>query len=204
MTVHILENPRVLAKLRAELKAALPNPNEPLSIKDIEQLPYLSAVITEGMRLAMGTSQRQTRINPNEVMTFNDADKQWSIPPGVSKQPQSPFLDTPLLKPDRKFSNQPPPDTCRHERAPHPSEPRHLCQPYGISPGALYREPTAEAQPDDLLAGIPAVPRHEPSVRRDLSNPVADLAQVRQQEGSWGGWVVGVVRDGSERCGYGV
>ena len=96
MTVHILERPRVLAKLRTEFKAALPNPNEPLSIKDTEQLPYLSAVITEGMRLAMGTSQRQTRINPNEVLTFNDGNKQWSIPPGVSSQAQSLFPDTSL------------------------------------------------------------------------------------------------------------
>ena len=145
MTVHILENPRVLAKLRTELNAALPNPNEPLSIKDTEQLPYLSAVITEGMRLAMGTSQRQTRINPNEVMTFNDGNKQWFIPPGVSSQSQSPFRDTSLLCQTKKFSNQPLPDPRWHERAPYPSKPRHLRQPYGISPGALYRKPTAKA-----------------------------------------------------------
>ena len=83
MTVHLLSNPPVLAKLRAELTAALPDVSAPLVIKDIEQLPYLSAVITEGLRLAIGTSQRQTRISPNEVMTFNDGKKKWHIPPGV-------------------------------------------------------------------------------------------------------------------------
>ena len=86
MTVHLLTTPRVLTKLRDELKVALPDVSAPLSIRNIEQLPYLSAVITEGLRLAMGTSQRQTRISPNEVMTFNDGKKQWNIPPGVSIQ----------------------------------------------------------------------------------------------------------------------
>lgn len=83
MTVHILSTPRVLAKLRNELKEAIPDPDQPLLVKDIEQLPYLGAVISEGFRLAMGTSQRQTRINPEGVMTFNDGKKQWHIPPGV-------------------------------------------------------------------------------------------------------------------------
>ncbi|KAL9104891.1 MAG: hypothetical protein Q9163_000208 [Psora crenata] len=83
MTVHLLSNPRVLTHLRTELKAALPDVSAPLSIKGIEQLPYLSAVITEGFRLALGTSQRQTRISPNEVMTFNDGKKQWHISPGT-------------------------------------------------------------------------------------------------------------------------
>ena len=73
-----------MTKLRGELKAAIPDPDQPLSIKEIEQLPYLEAVVTEGFRLAMGTSQRQTRINPEGVMTFNDGNKQWHIPPGVS------------------------------------------------------------------------------------------------------------------------
>lgn len=93
MTVHLLSNPRVLGKLRTELKAALVDVDAPLSIKDIEQLPYLGAIITEGLRLAMGTSQRQTRISPTDVMTFNDGKKQWRIPPGVSIPPSpSPSL----------------------------------------------------------------------------------------------------------------
>lgn len=91
MTVHLLSTPRVLSKLRTELNAALPDVSAPLSIRDIEQLPYLSAVITEGLRLALGTSQRQTRISPNDVMTFKDGKKQWHIPPGVSITPPSPY-----------------------------------------------------------------------------------------------------------------
>lgn len=87
MSVHLLSTPRVLAKLRRELKAAIPDPDQPISIPEIEQLPYLSAVITEGFRLAIGTSQRQTRINPEGVMALADGKKQWRIPQGVSLTP---------------------------------------------------------------------------------------------------------------------
>ena len=86
MTVHLLTNPKVLSKMRAELNVALPDLSAPLSINKIEQLPYLTAVILEGFRLALGTSQRQTRI-AHEFMVFNDGKKQWRIPPGVSSLP---------------------------------------------------------------------------------------------------------------------
>ena len=89
MTVYLLTTPRVLRKLREELNTALPDVTAPISIKDIEQLPYLSAVISEGLRLAIGNSQRQTRIAP-DVMTFNDGKKTWHIPHGVGS------LSTPL------------------------------------------------------------------------------------------------------------
>ena len=83
MTVHLLTNPKVVKKLRAELNSALPDVSAPLSINKIEQLPYLTAVILEGFRLALGTSQRQTRI-AREVMTYNDGKRKWHIPAGVS------------------------------------------------------------------------------------------------------------------------
>ena len=84
MTFYLLSTPRVLSNLRAELKEALPDASSHPSIKPMEQLPYLSAVILEGLRLAMGTSNRQTRVNPDDVMVFNDGKKEWRIPAGVS------------------------------------------------------------------------------------------------------------------------
>ncbi|KAF6241485.1 hypothetical protein HO173_000195 [Letharia columbiana] len=113
MTVHLLSTPRVLAKLRTELKAALPSVSAPLSIKDIEQLPYLSAVITEGLRIALGTSQRQTRISPNEVMTFDDGKRKWHIPPGTPVGMAAPlihhnpdvFADPMQFRPERFIEN---------------------------------------------------------------------------------------------------
>ena len=119
MTVHILLNPSILAKLRNELKAARPDVSAPLSMKDTEQLPYLSAVVAEGLRLAVGTSQRQTRINPNDVMVFNDGKKSWKIPPGVITIP--PLFPIPHL-----HGLTDTPDTRRHVRAPRPSFPRYI------------------------------------------------------------------------------
>lgn len=83
MTFYLLSTPRVLSKLRAELKEALPDASSSPSIRSMEQLPYLSAVILEGLRISMGTSNRQTRISPDEVMVYNNGKKQWRIPAGV-------------------------------------------------------------------------------------------------------------------------
>ena len=94
LIVHLLSTPRVLAKLRTELKAAIPDISVPLSVKDIEQLPYLGAVITEGLRLGIGNARRQTRISPSDVMIFNDGRKEWHIPPGVSITPLIPKCHT--------------------------------------------------------------------------------------------------------------
>ncbi|CAD6568404.1 MAG: hypothetical protein ASARMPRED_001705 [Alectoria sarmentosa] len=113
MTVLILSTPRVLAKLRNELKVAIPDVSAPLSIKDIEQLPYLNAVITEGLRLALGNSRRQTRISPTEVMTFNDGKKQWHIPPRTPVGMATPlvhlnpdvFADPMDFRPERFIEN---------------------------------------------------------------------------------------------------
>ena len=83
LTFHLLTNPDKLAKLKAELKEAIPDPSEPQSIKDMEKLPYLTALISEGLRLSMGTSNRQERVCPDEILLFNDGKKQWPIPRGV-------------------------------------------------------------------------------------------------------------------------
>ena len=45
---HILDNPDILRRLREELKLAIPNPDSPPSLPELERLPYLTAVIEEG------------------------------------------------------------------------------------------------------------------------------------------------------------
>lgn len=76
--------------MRAELELVLPDASAYPSLKDVEQLPYLSAVISEGLRISMGTANRQTRVSPNESMVFDDGDRQWHIPPGVRASVISP------------------------------------------------------------------------------------------------------------------
>ena len=87
MTFYLLATPHALNKLRAELKSAIPNPDEHATIKQVEKLPYLNAVILEGLRISMGTSNRQTRINPDGVMVYDDGKRRWEIPAGVSLIP---------------------------------------------------------------------------------------------------------------------
>lgn len=87
LTFHLLSNPDKLKKLRSELEKAIPDVGALLPpIKDLEQLPYLTAVISEGLRLSMGTSNRQFRIAPDEAMRFNDGKKEWVVPPGVRQR----------------------------------------------------------------------------------------------------------------------
>lgn len=47
-TFHILDNPSVLSRLKAELNEAMPDPQYILPLGDLEKLPYLTAVSKEG------------------------------------------------------------------------------------------------------------------------------------------------------------
>jgi len=75
-----------LHKLKSELASALPTAGEEASLASLEQLPYLSAVIKEALRLSYGVSSRLQRISPDEALTYVDPDassRQWRIPPGT-------------------------------------------------------------------------------------------------------------------------
>jgi len=86
ITYHILANPHILAKLRSELVAAIPDPYNMPPLAQIEALPYLSAVIQEGIRLHPGASVRQDRVAPDEDLVYEDTSsgKKWTIEKGVS------------------------------------------------------------------------------------------------------------------------
>ena len=78
-TYHILANPPVLNTLMKELEEAIPDPATPCSLQNLEQLPYLSAVINEGLRVSYGSIHRLQRVHPDTALTFRD----WTIPPGT-------------------------------------------------------------------------------------------------------------------------
>jgi cytochrome P450 len=73
----------VLRKLKAELLTAIPGLSKSLPLSALEQLPYLTACIQEGLRLSCGVSSRLQRICPDEDLLFNDGKKQWTIPRGT-------------------------------------------------------------------------------------------------------------------------
>jgi cytochrome P450 len=49
-TFHLLNNPDKLKKLKDELEKAMPNKYEQWDLPAAEKLPYLSAVVNEGLR----------------------------------------------------------------------------------------------------------------------------------------------------------
>jgi cytochrome P450 len=102
---HLLKQSDVLAKLRAELETAFPDPTVIPPLIELEKLPYLQAVVKEGQRLSYGVAHRLQRIAPTEALAYKD----WAIPPGTPvsmtavyiHQDPSIFPDPFSFKPER-------------------------------------------------------------------------------------------------------
>ena len=102
---HILANPSVLAHLLAELMTAYPDPTVVMQWQDLEKLPYLTAVINEGLRTFYGIAHRLTRVHPDTTLTYGN----WTIPAGVpvgmtimySNLNPAVFPDPKIFDPDR-------------------------------------------------------------------------------------------------------
>lgn len=82
ITYHVLANPEIFGSLQQELQGVNPDGPE-LSAQALlvrlEQLPYLTATITEGLRLADTIVHRVNRVAPGRSLKFQD----WIIPPGT-------------------------------------------------------------------------------------------------------------------------
>ncbi|KAL1650733.1 hypothetical protein SLS58_000851 [Diplodia intermedia] len=76
---HIIANPQVLQKLQEELQPLMANRSTLPSLRHLEQLPYLKAVINEGYRISYGITARLTRVSPDSPLEYND----WLIPAGT-------------------------------------------------------------------------------------------------------------------------
>ncbi|KAI0013591.1 cytochrome P450 [Xylariaceae sp. FL0662B] len=78
---YVYSNPAILDKLRTELGlVALQESDGPVfELAKLEQLPYLTAVITEGLRLCPGVATRQARIAPDRDLVYD----KWRIPAGT-------------------------------------------------------------------------------------------------------------------------
>lgn len=81
---YVYKNPDILNRLREELDAASQDstglekgkPN----LTALEQLPYLTGALMEGLRLGMPVSSRLARVAPDRELVYND---KWHIPPGT-------------------------------------------------------------------------------------------------------------------------
>ncbi|KAL9622226.1 MAG: hypothetical protein Q9160_003409 [Pyrenula sp. 1 TL-2023] len=75
---HVYTDDEILQQLRKELASIHPQPPEPIALKDLEQLPYLTAVLMEGMRLSPAVASRAARITDKDLFYDN-----WRIPAGT-------------------------------------------------------------------------------------------------------------------------
>lgn len=80
ITFHVLDNPSVLRRLQEELNNFNRSSSRAACLKEIEQLPYLTCVLLEGLRLSYGLAMRLPRVAPDRVIKYRDFD----IPAGVS------------------------------------------------------------------------------------------------------------------------
>jgi cytochrome P450 len=61
ITFHLLDKPRLLEKLTQELRNGVEDPSHLPAWTNLEDLPYLGAVIQEGLRLSYGVAARTAR-----------------------------------------------------------------------------------------------------------------------------------------------
>lgn len=74
-------------RLHEELKAAIPDPSHPPSLPELERLPYLSAVVQEGLRLCDPVTHRIGRQFPDKTFNYHG----YVIPAGTTVG-MTPFL----------------------------------------------------------------------------------------------------------------
>lgn len=81
---YVCQVPDVLSKLRRELDPIMPEDGSIPDIAELQALPYLSAVIREGLRLSYGVTTRLPRIAHEDIVYKN-----FVIPAGtpVSQTP---------------------------------------------------------------------------------------------------------------------
>jgi cytochrome P450 len=79
LSYHIAADHRVQQKLLSELRTVMPHPTSRPDLQKLESLPYLNAVIQEGLRMTQPITHRLSRLFPKKTLVFQDK----IIPPGT-------------------------------------------------------------------------------------------------------------------------
>ncbi|KAI0460036.1 cytochrome P450 [Xylaria acuta] len=102
---HIFSDKPLLMKLRAEIQTVMPTPTSKAPWSELEQLPYLSAVVNEAIRLSHGPIFRSTRVAPNEPLKYKDLEIPAGWPVSISTffvhMDPTVFPDPESFKPER-------------------------------------------------------------------------------------------------------
>ena len=102
VTFHIIWNPSVRSKLQSELGDAAAETDGELKWNQLEKLPYLTAVITEALRIGYGVCHRLQRIFPDTVLQYNGYDIPTMTPVSMTSVL---FHDNPSLFPNPRTFN---------------------------------------------------------------------------------------------------
>jgi cytochrome P450 len=90
---HVLSNATILKHLRNELASV----SADYTWSSLSQLKYLSAVVSEGLRLSFGVSHRLQRISPDVPLQYHE----WTIPRGTPVSMTNMFIhQEPSIFPD--------------------------------------------------------------------------------------------------------
>jgi len=114
-TYYVLSNPIIHQTLVAELKTAFPDKKTNLDYLTLEKLPYLTAVIKEGLRLSYGVVGRLPRVIETDEAIFNG----YHVPKGTTVGMSSWMMN-------RNPDNYPDPDKFDPERWTNPEVAKQL------------------------------------------------------------------------------
>lgn len=96
-TYYLLTNAACLTRLRQELLVAIPDPAIIPPVTELEKLPYLTAVIHEGLRLSKSVPHPLARVSPDVSFRYGDL----IIPRGVAvSMTPIDILENPEIFPD--------------------------------------------------------------------------------------------------------
>ncbi|KAK2601850.1 hypothetical protein QQS21_004633 [Conoideocrella luteorostrata] len=102
---YIYTDIQILKKLRSEIStlkesSGIANLGD-INVSVLEQLPYLTAVLMEGLRLSPGIATRMARVAPNQILMYNN----WKIPAGtpISMTTLLMHMDEELYPDPKKF-----------------------------------------------------------------------------------------------------
>ncbi|KAH7333290.1 cytochrome P450 [Rhexocercosporidium sp. MPI-PUGE-AT-0058] len=105
---YLLSLPKILLKLKAELRDAIPDPDGAVPLVTLEHLPYLTGVIKETLRLSQGVTGNIPRISKEDLRY-----QEWDIPAGTPismsfldiHSDETIFPDWKAFKPERWINN---------------------------------------------------------------------------------------------------
>lgn len=79
VSYHVAANPPVRHKLLRELKSVMPQPTDHAALQELEKLPYLTAILQEGLRMTHPVTHRLSRALQDKTLTYHGVE----IPPGT-------------------------------------------------------------------------------------------------------------------------